>query len=742
MTAHQEAPSLEQPKDILANCIRLNPQDGAYMRHPVIESNGSPKQTIYIDDSVVDIDGVKYDNPMILPIYNGQLQLIQCAVLQQEKRIQIVPDGSARGFAYYGELKKDKPIIICYELEAFFKLAQTHYASVLAILPDLCKTKNKDLKQADISAIEAVTKQLSNAGYRQLYIPTRPQNKEKLLEIVRSQKAQLIDQYRNDGNFMEVTQYETAHEVQAFIDHSIQKLPVFQDGWKEPKPIKSELLPVKTLMPDMLPTDLNTYCHDEALRADNMTPDFIAVCLVTSLGALIGSRVAIKPKQLDDYSVVPNLWGGLVAPPSSKKSPAIKAGTRHLDRLVIKANKQHEEANAEFIANDLIKKSEVSSLKKSLDSKEVTSLEQQREIALKIAHLQSGEDKKPTVKRYFTNDSTPEALAELERSNPNGVLVIRDELVGWLSSLDQNDTDTGRAFYLEGWNGTGSYQFDRIMRGSGFIENHCLSILGGIQPDKLMNYLDKTIKGMGNDGLLQRFQLLIYPDIFQWRYVDQAINKDAREAVFSLFKSIDELTEKELVRLGAKPKDDFNSRPYFRFTAEAQELYKSWSEQINSRTIPNEEHAIIQEHLSKFGKLMPSLALIFHIIDCVQLGSHLGGVSKNATEMAIQWCDYLESHARRIYGMVLDSARFKASALAIRLKKLNNNESWRIDGLSAREVHRKGWKGFTELSAVNDALELLVDYGWLNEQEIESTLRGGRPSKRYLINPKIYYSIK
>lgn len=367
MTAYQETPSLEQPRDILANCIKLNPQDGAYLHHPVIESNGSPQQPIYIDNAVIDIDGVKYDSPMILPIYNGQLKLIQCAVLQHDKRVQIIPNGSVCGFAYYGELKKDKPVIICYELKAFLKLAQTHYVTVLAVLPDICKTTNTALKQADVNTIEVVMNQLWNAGYKQLYIPTRPQNKEILLEIAQSQKAQLIDQYRNDGTFMEITQYETAQEVQAFIDDAVKELPVFQEVWKEPKQIKSELLPVKKITKDMLPIDVYTYCADEAKRADNMTFDLVAVCLLTSLGALIGARVAIKPKQLDDYSIVPNLWGGIIAPPSSKKSPAISAGTRHLDRLVLQAKEQFELEQKESIAKGIVFKSTEKSLAKKLD---------------------------------------------------------------------------------------------------------------------------------------------------------------------------------------------------------------------------------------------------------------------------------------------------------------------------------------------------------------------------------------
>ncbi|WP_291375460.1 YfjI family protein [Acinetobacter sp. UBA6720] len=741
MSAFQEYPSLEQPKDILANCIRLNPQDGAFMRHPVIESYGSPKQPIYVDNAVIDINGMKYEHPMILPIYNGQLTLIQCAVLQDKQPVQIFPDGRlAKGFAYYGRLHKDRPVIIARELEEFFSVARTTYAVVLVVLPDMCKTNNRALKQNDVNAMELVVKQLWNAGYKQLYIPTRPQNKELLFEVTQSQKVQLIDKYRSDGSFMEFTQYEMVQDVQAFIDNAIEELPVFQEHWKEPKQIKSELLPVKKITEDMLPLDVYKYCADEAKRADNMTFDLVAVCLLTSLGALIGARVAIKPKQLDDYSIVPNLWGGIIAPPSSKKSPAISAGTRHLDRLVLQAKEQFELEQKDNIAKAIMFKSAEKELAKKLDKAKEEN--EKLKLAKDIADMQTDANHKPILKRYFTNDSSPEALADLERSNPNGILVIRDELIGLLSSLDQNDTDTGRAFYLEGWNGTGSYQFDRITRGSGYIQNHCLSVLGGIQPDKLMSYLEKTIHGMGNDGLLQRFQLLIYPDLAEWQYADKKSDKVAKEAVFNLFKQLDELNEYELTKLGAKPSDEFNARPYFRFTAEAQQAYKTWSTKLNSQTIPNEEHTIIQEHLSKFGKLMPALALIFHLIDSVQLGVSVGGVSLNCVEMAIKWCDYLESHARRIYGMVLHSATFKASALAIKLKKLNHNESWRMDGFSARDVHRKNWKGLNELNTVNDALELLVDYGWLNEQEIESTERGGRPSKRYLINPKIYNSIK
>lgn len=741
MTAYQEAPSPEQPSDILANCTIFNLQDDAYLRHPVINRFGSPKQSIYIDEMTIDLNGIKYEQPLILPVFNAQLELVQCAVLQDKQLVKIIPESFKKGFTYYGELKKDQPIIITYNLEAFFKIAQTEYAVVLVLSPDLCKQPLTQLKAFDFELIRSVVNQLSYMGYTSLYMPVRPEHikLEAFQQLEKNTVVRLLNQYlkiEQSEFLLDLSKEESKEEVSAFINEAINQLPVLTELWQEPKPINTELMPVNPLTPEMLPIDLNTYCRDEARRADNMTPDLIAVCLLTSLGSLIGARVGIKPKQLDDYLLVPNLWGGIVAPPSSKKSPAIKAGTRHLDRLVLKAKDAYQSAKQETIAKALVFKSTEKTLNKNLGTAKTE--QEKLSIAQQIADMQTEAISEPILKRYFTNDSSPEALAELERGNPNGILVIRDELVGWLSSLAQNDTDTGRAFYLEGWNGTGSYQFDRIMRGSGFIENHCLSILGGIQPDKLISYLEKTIKGHGNDGLLQRFQLLIFPDLYEWEYVDQTVNKEAREAVFSLFESIDNLTEYELVRLGAKPTDDFNSRPYFRFTDEAQEVYKQWSQHINGKIIPSEDHPIIQEHLTKYGKLMPSLALIFHLIECVQAGAYLGGISKKSAEMAIEWCDYLESHARRIYGLVLQSSMLKACELAKKLKRLKADEQWRLQGFTAREVHRKNWKSLTEIEAVNDALEILTENHWLSVQEMESTLKGGRPTKHYKINPKIF----
>src|SRR5262249_25469479 len=81
--------------------------------------------------------------------------------------------------------------------------------------------------------------------------------------------------------------------------------------------------------------------------------------------------------------------------------------------------------------------------------------------------------------------------------------------------------------------------------------------------------------------------------------------------------------------------------------------------------------------LGKYRSLMPTLALIFHLVDIAD-GSGSGPVSMQAAGMAAAWCDYLEAHARRVYGMVaslqVQAARLKSSqSRAVKKRKAGND---------------------------------------------------------------------
>lgn len=114
--------------------------------------------------------------------------------------------------------------------------------------------------------------------------------------------------------------------------------------------------------------------------------------------------------------------------------------------------------------------------------------------------------------------------------------MLRDEIVGLIASWDREGREGERAFFLEAWNGNQSFDTDRIGRGSIFVPNLCVSIFGGIQPDKLMGYLEQAANALANDGMLQRFQVLVYPNHQPWEWRDRIPAKDARSRVFLSLK--------------------------------------------------------------------------------------------------------------------------------------------------------------------------------------------------------------
>ena len=237
MNAYHKSPSVEElhhTEAILSKCEQLAYTAQSHQDHELIQRFGSPKQPIYIDQANIEINGITYNSPLIMPIYDGQLELIQCAVMQNNKPVQIVPDGLAKGFAYYGELKHNEPVIITYSLEAFFKIAQTGYAVVLVVLPSLCNQQLTALKPFDFEQIQFVIQQLQTTGFNRLYMPVRPEQiqLEAFQKLEQNTALRLINQHividddgiRNEF-LIELHKDDTAEEVAIFLDESIKRLP-------------------------------------------------------------------------------------------------------------------------------------------------------------------------------------------------------------------------------------------------------------------------------------------------------------------------------------------------------------------------------------------------------------------------------------------------------------------------------------------------------------------------------------
>lgn len=396
---------------------------------------------------------------------------------------------------------------------------------------------------------------------------------------------------------------------------------------------KEEIIAEKTLpniTPDMLPDAISGWVKDVCERIESPF-EIGAVTALTLIGNLIGNRVGIRPKQKDSWTVVPNLWGMIIGKPSIKKTPVYNELYKAVSRLEAEANESYKaEMEAYLLEEELYKAKKKEAVKKDDDTSKIKELTQPT---------------KPSKKRYATSDGTIEAIADIISYNPNGLLVTRDELSGFLKMMDKAGKEGDRAFYLEGWNGTSSFSVDRIMRGSTYIPRLTLGVLGNIQPSMVKQYVYEAVQGHKADGFLQRFQLTVFAQAIEQKGVDRYPDKEARDRFYNVVETI----AKTEFFSGSK-QDDFENIPYYNFKDDAQKIFNEWF-LSNDKEAKNAFNEAYEGHLSKYPQLFTSLALIFNVCEAATIkeGKYSYDISKENTLKALRLVEVLKAHAERLY---------------------------------------------------------------------------------------------
>lgn len=498
--------------------------------------------------------------------------------------------------------------------------------------------------------------------------------------------------------------------------------------WPDPIALKAQLLPVEPLSPEMIPAPYRGWTLDISHRMQSPI-DMSATALIALTASVIGSGCRMRPKRQDNWTVTLNLYGALIGRPTVMlKSPTLTEALKPLMRLEEESQEEYDTANKYHAAKKEMFKAEKDALKDSMTAvaKKKASGNISSELLIEqYANMQEPEP--PKHRRYRTNDASVEKLSELLAENPRGMLVFRDELSGLLATWEKEGRETDRMFFLEAWNGAISQYTDRIGRGTIHTKNVCVSIFGGIQPDKILGYLAMCRKA--NDGIFQRFQLLVYPDELPgWELVDERPNAVAAERVWKIFKRLSEMDFSECGHI----EEGKNTTPYFHFAPDAQELFYEWLRTLELEKLRGNHvtDPMLLEHLGKYRKLMPALALIFHLIEIAD-GTASGHVTLASAERAAKWCDYLESHARRIYSMVDGLPMKAAQALLAKIKAGELGERFTL-----RDIYRRQWSMLTEREIVQAACDTLIAYHWLREESVTMPVNL-RTRTEYVITPKL-----
>lgn len=471
-----------------------------------------------------------------------------------------------------------------------------------------------------------------------------------------------------------------------------------KDVFAPPTPLP-ELPPVLPLPDDALPDVLQNLVQDAAYRI-GCPPDFVAVAAITALSSVLGRKRVIRGKLHDDWVVVPNLWGMLIGPPASMKSPAFRSALEPLEVLEAKQLELHNDCLREHELEVRLQKMQAASQERSAkNALKAGGMDAARDILMKIESIS---EEAPPRPRLVVNDATIQKLQELLVTNTNGLLVLRDELGGLIARLECEEYAEDRSFLLLAHGGRSKYVVDRIGRGTIVLPSVCVSILGGVQPARVSKLVRGAVGGHSDDGLLQRFQLVTWPDSCgKWRWKDQqpcAAAKEAYELIFTEFHNLEHMDLPLVMEDGA------------------YQLFKQWHIEMRDEVDSGDLAPAMAAHLLKAPEMVLSIALIFQL--CTNVKSD--HVDNHAMERALKWAKYLKSHAFRLY-------HSQSSSEVVAAKRLIKEKGKLTFLFTARDIYRRNWEGL-QRDGTTAALALLVDYGHLHEH-VELT--GGRPTKSY-----------
>ncbi len=524
--------------------------------------------------------------------------------------------------------------------------------------------------------------------------------------------------------------YVSVDDVAAKASQRLIELSASGD-WPEPAALTQTLLPVPKMTEALLPPALRPWLSDVVERAQ-CPLEYAAVGAIIGAGTLIGRQIAVRPRELDSWTEFPNLWGMVVGPPGVLKSPALGEALGPVYAVEKEAwrafAKKKEEAEVKEPVRKAQEKNIALRMQKKAVADEVGQEELIKETMEELEELyRKAQAQKLVPQRFVTNDATVEKLVELlQESCPNGILIHRDEMRGLFLSWEKDGHEGDRAFFLEGWKGDGTFTTDRISRGTNRVDGMCLSLVGTIQPGPLAQYVARTVRGGDDDGLLQRFQLTVYPDVGStYTDVDRLPNREARERAWVLYERLTKLDPAEL----QAQMDERGGVPYLRFDPAAAEFATAFREDCVRRSLSPTELPSVRAHLSKYRKLHPSLALNFHLLACADVGWG-GPIPLETAQLAADWCRLLEAHARRVYWLGLCQEETPTNLLASRIRAGELGDRFRV-----RDVYNKHWAGLLDRTAVEASANELVELHWL--RPVKSTGMG-RPTTTYLVNPRLF----
>jgi len=436
-----------------------------------------------------------------------------------------------------------------------------------------------------------------------------------------------------------------------------------------------------------------------AARAIGCDPSYVALPLLAALASAIGNTRRVELKR--GWAEPAILWTATVGDSGTLKSPALEVALRAIRRRQHTAVRQYKETMAQY---------------------EIERERYEKEHAIwKRSKSENGDPppkpETPCLDRCWCDDTTIEALAVLLLQNPRGMLLVRDELAGWLGSFDRYSQGKGDAAKWLEMHGGRSIMVDRKTGPSKvtYVPRAAVSVTGGIQPTTLGKALGTEYR---ENGLAARL-LLACPPPQAKRWTETDISPEMEESIERVFEKLYSL---QLVTQG-----DEDTPLDLPLTSEGK---AAWIAFYNAHAREQAELAgDLAAAWSKLEGYAARFALVVHLVRWAAGDKTLDNpniIDERSIQAGVTLSQWFGYEARRVYQILGETDEQRDQ------RRLVERIRSKGGSITVRELCRSS-RAYANAAAAELVLETLAEAGYGRWTSQNSRPTGGRPTRSFVL---------
>jgi hypothetical protein len=489
-------------------------------------------------------------------------------------------------------------------------------------------------------------------------------------------------------------------------DHVV---PMFEGDWSDPDwSLVDEGLAPAPILPLALLRSWGPWIADYAAMKSAPTGYVLGIVLAAAAACIGAARKVRARFGWESYTA---LWVLLVGPPSANKTPPLSPIT-----AILKDIEREESEGFEPIRRAYETKRQAAKEARTIWESAV-------EKAVRAGNAPpekppgADEPEEPRPPKIVVTNPTIERMVPILKHSPRGVILVRDELAGFVGNFGKYGGDGDAAFWLERYDG-GAFSSERVKSGDVEGDIGLASIIGGIQPEPLAELLFSR----ADDGFVSRL-LMIYPEPVPRVWATPVADMDRIRLALTRLRGVAADIDAGRLTPRIVPLAD-----------DAKDLFSRWW--IDNGAAGEASTGFQAGVLGKGPGVVLRLALVLEYLEwAAGDGPEPVNVCLASIAAAIGlFEDYLLPSAYRVFG---GAARDKKDLAAAMLLKKIRHVGERV--VNAKTVYRT-WRlpGLTTAPTVKAALDRLSEAGWARSDPGEPDAKGGRPAGNWSINPLLW----